>query len=500
MLAGILVLAVFLRFYKLDVLPPGLHPDEAANGLDVFRIFSGDIRPLYNTNGPRESLFFFLQALFVGIMGNSILALRMAPAFIGSLAVLTTYLWVKTWFGRRAGLIAGFLMAVTPWAITMSRIGFRASMVPLVITLTLWLFTRGLQTAKRSWFVLAGLSMGAGLYTYISYRFFIFLLIGMGILLLIWKRQFVKKWWPNIRISLIVASIVVLPLALFALKDPSGVLGTRSSTSFLNPELNKGKPLTTLTDTVVKTGLMFNVHGDENNRHNLGGAPQLNFVVGFLFLVGVLICLSKLNHPKYLMTLGLFGAMLMPEVLTAEGIPHALRAIGALPIAIALAAVGLNFGLTQWGKAFKSKSAHHAVVGLVALVLATSAYQGYRQYFVDWANSPATYRAYSEDAVRIAEFINTNKFNGERYGVFEGYSNITVLYLTHNKASVPQIQPDAIAQIKDDGQPKQFIMSYDFRRQALPILEAKYPNGQLKAYYSDFSGTELFSTYEVAGE
>ncbi|HVE80574.1 MAG TPA: hypothetical protein VNA68_00290, partial [Candidatus Dormibacteraeota bacterium] len=96
----IILIAIFLRFWQLDSLPPGLHPDEAANGLDVFRMFDNlDFRPLYDTNGPREALFFYLQAIFVGLLGNSILALRIAPAIIGVAAVIAVYAWGKSWFG-----------------------------------------------------------------------------------------------------------------------------------------------------------------------------------------------------------------------------------------------------------------------------------------------------------------------------------------------------------------------------------------------------------------
>ena len=71
----VIALAIFFRFYKLNTLPPGLHPDEAANGLDIFRILENhDWRIIYNTNGPREALFFYLQAIFVYFMGNTILA------------------------------------------------------------------------------------------------------------------------------------------------------------------------------------------------------------------------------------------------------------------------------------------------------------------------------------------------------------------------------------------------------------------------------------------
>ena len=60
LLLAIVALAIFFRFYQLNTLPPGLHPDEAANGLDIFKILGNrDLRIIYNTNGPREAVFFY---------------------------------------------------------------------------------------------------------------------------------------------------------------------------------------------------------------------------------------------------------------------------------------------------------------------------------------------------------------------------------------------------------------------------------------------------------
>src|SRR5438105_3179444 len=102
-LAGILIIAIFFRFWRLDSLPPGVHPDEAANGLDIIRMIEHhDFRVLYNTNGPREALFFYLQAPFVLLLGGTSLALRIAPALIGVFSVLALFLLVRLIWGTRA--------------------------------------------------------------------------------------------------------------------------------------------------------------------------------------------------------------------------------------------------------------------------------------------------------------------------------------------------------------------------------------------------------------
>jgi MFS family permease len=496
----IMVAAVFYRFYRLDQLPPGLHPDEAANGMDIFRILENkDIRPLYATNGPRESLFFFLQAIFVAIFGNTVVALRYAPAIIGTLAVAVTYFWVRDWFNQRIALISAFLMAVTPWAVTMSRNGYRASMVPLMVPLVLWAYGKAIRGGQMWRFLLAGATLGVGFYTYLSFRLFpIVLVAGLGAAWL-WRRDLVVRNIRPLFISLAGTLVVLLPMLAFGVKYPGDVFGARTSTSFLNPEFNNGKPVETLLIVIKDTALMFNIHGDENYRHNLGGQPMLNFFVGMMFILGILIVLRNLKHPKYFVLLAVFGVMLLPEVLTAEGIPHALRAIGVMPVIFVFAALGISYMLNRWYQTFPINSAARSS-GLAAmlLLLGLSAYHGYNQYFLAWASSPQTYEAYSEDSVAVSKYLNTTSFNGERILVFDGYSDITVQYLTHNKSQYRRIDPHQIDEIPADNTPRQFLISRTYHQEAVEKLKKKYPKTKIQTEFSNFNNIELFYVAEAA--
>ncbi len=494
-LIAILVLAVCYRFWQLNHLPPGLHPDEAANGLDVFRILEKhDFRPLYNTNGPREALFFYLQAISVAIFGNTILALRLVPAFIGSLGVFTTYLWANSWFGKRVALFAAFFMAVLPWSVTLSRDGFRASMVPLFLTLTLWLYTLAWRRRQNLWFILAGVSLGAGLYTYISYRAFpIALLVSAAALYLSkkWRQEF-KRRSSKIILSVLAALIVFTPMLIFALHDPIDVIGARGSTSFLNHDINHGHPIQTLATNVGKTALMFNFHGDENFRHNLGGQPELNFFVGIMFIWGIVLSLVRWRKPQYAMLLLLFAALLAPEAVTAEGIPHALRSIGVIPFAVAFAGVGANYLLDAWYGTFPTNSAARTLgLSLVGLLLLLTAVQGWRQYFVAWANSPQTYEAYSEDATAIAGYLNKQTASIPKYVAIDGYSDKTVEYLTHHKSTYQRLERQDLTNFNPST--KSFILVLSLaNRDQIVKLKQKFPQSHLSAYYSPFNDRQLF--------
>ena len=63
--------AVFLRFYKLDAIPPGLHADEAVDGNDALTAWrTGDYRVFYPENNGREGLFINVQAIALGLSAS----------------------------------------------------------------------------------------------------------------------------------------------------------------------------------------------------------------------------------------------------------------------------------------------------------------------------------------------------------------------------------------------------------------------------------------------
>ena len=92
---------------------------------------------------------------------------------------------------------------------------------------------------------------------------------------------------------------------------------------------------------------MFFTEGDLNWRHNVSGFSMLNPLVGLLFAIFILSSpiiflkekiwkIKNLKNKlweyfKYIFLIIWFSAMLGPEILSAEGIPHGLRAIGAIP-------------------------------------------------------------------------------------------------------------------------------------------------------------------------
>ncbi len=498
-LAGIIILAVAFRFYQLNVLPPGLHPDEAANGLDIFKILQNhDLRVIYNTNGPREALFFYFQAIFVVILGNTILALRVAPAIFGVLAVIFVYLYTKDWFGRRTALLAAFLMAVNPWVNTVSRDGFRASMVPLMIAMVAFFGGRAYKTNKTWYFVLAAFFFALGFYTYTAFIMFSLVVIGGLIYLAIWRRDWLTSNAKNLAIATAVFAVTIAPLAISIIRHPGESTARTGGTSFLNKDLNQGKPALTLLESTGKTLLQYNYRGDENSRHNLPGEPLLNTFVGIMLILGLLVAFSRIGRVKYIAVIGMFFALMLPAILTAEGLPHALRSIGTAASVFTLAAIGINYLLVRWYKTFPV-NAPARTFGVItfSLLLALTAIIGWRQYFVAWAQDPQTYSAYSENMVQIGYFLNSNA-STSNYLIAGGYEAMPTQYLTNNKSKYTLLDIKSLQDLPLATTNQLFIFpAGDSAKQLTEILQAKYPNGQLTPHFSSYNDKILFYSFRV---
>lgn len=504
-LGGIMLVAIFFRFWRLDSLPPGLHPDEAANGLDiVHRIFHGDLRILYNTNGPREALFFYLQAIFVAIWGNTVLALRIAPAIIGVLAVYATYLWGSDWFGRRVGLLAAAVASINVWAVTVTRDGFRASLTPLMVALLMYFAGRAIKTRKLVYFILAGATLGLGCYTYTAFDTLVFGSIFLLGYLFVVRRDWLRQNTAKLVTGTVVALLILSPLLYLTIRHPGESTTARAGgTSFLNKGLNQGKPLQTLWTSAEKTLLQFNVHGDENARQNTPGVPMLDIFVGLMFLLGVVISLANLKRPKYFALLVVFGTMLLSAIVTAEGIPHGLRTLGSAPPAFILAALGINFVLASWYKTFPINAPARSIgLYLILLLLSLSAINSYKQYFVAWAQDPRTFAAYSEDAVRAGDFLIAHKIAGQtNYVYVNSYTDKPIDYLTYHKVDYTRLDsPMSLQELPITKQQRLFLIidqDQQQRQKLVDTLEAKYPSGVLSQQVSAIDGHLLFYVYLV---
>ena len=338
----ILGIAVFFRVWQLVSIPPGLYPDEAINGNQAI---SEPGKIFYPENNGREGLFINLLALSFSIFGISIWALRIVPAVFGILTVLGTYFLTKELFKNgHIALFSSFFLAVSFWFVNFSRLGFRAILVPFVLVFLFYFLFRGLRT-KNLWdFAVAGIFFGLGFHTYIAFR--------MAVLIIIPILALKRKLLPQIACFLILAFLVALPIGIYFIQNPGDFVSRTTGVSiFTQPN-----PILAFGESLVRHLAMFNFAGDNNWRHNFAGFPQLCLITGILFLIGFFASVKNVRKSlSYLLLVLWFLVMLLPGALTIEGIPHALRVIGVIPVVYIFAGLGGGYSYNWLSQKVKIK-------------------------------------------------------------------------------------------------------------------------------------------------
>lgn len=406
-----------IRAYKVGSLPGGLYPDESVNGIDALHALDTQHFSLfYPNNNGREGLFINLQAVAVHFFGNTITSLRSLAVIFGSLAILGMYFLAReVWQRRAAGLIAAFLVATSYWVINFSRIGFRASMVPCILSFMLYFLVRGVRRKKYWDFIWAGLFFGLGLNTYTAFRAVPFVLLVLVPAILIAFKKPWKTFWKFIPLFIIAGLITGGAMLYDYAKNPDH-FSSRSNNVSVFSVGSRSEVVKTLGLNIVKSLGQYNFKGDKNWRHNYSGQPLLDPVVNLAFAASVVVLLwqtykllrDRLTKKKCdekifrnILILSAVFVMLLPEILTNEGIPHALRAIGTIPGVYLVATWSILWVLDH----FTQKNSRPIAVGIVVVALVLSSTFNLVRYFVFFAHSPEQYGAFNKNYTEMANYL-----------------------------------------------------------------------------------------------
>ena len=505
----ILGLACFFRLWQIDSIPPGLYPDEAINGNDALKTLeTSQFKVFYPENNGREGLFIWLIALSFKLFGPMAWSIRLVCALLGILTVWGLYLLTKELLNKKVALLSSFFLAISFWHINFSRIGFRAILVPFLICFSFYFLWRAFRKNTLLDYIWAGIFFGLGFYTYIAFRVAVLILAVVILLKMIdywrknkpekinwdwlWKKVYLKDGWWKVDVFFVVIIIIALPLGIYFFNNPQDFIGRAGGVSIFSIE----QPLKELVISTIKTLGMFNFVGDWNWRHNYAGWPMLNWAVGALFVLGLILTIKNLftkkNASIFLFTW--FLIMLLPAILTYESIPHALRTIGVIPVVYIFAALGLIWLFDKVSKTNKK-----IAVFLLIFLLIYPALANFNKYFLQWAKNSHVAGAFRQDLVDLTDYLNNLPGNIQKIilvnesGVSVPYpdglpmpaqtiifkSNKEIKYLTQdeNSQTILNNQPTVIIPLKYD--------QYLFQQ-----LSKKWPDGKIK----QING---FSAYEI---
>ncbi len=377
LLLAVVITAVgaYLRFWHIEDMPCGLFPDHAISLLEAAKL---PIQPFYYSYGSHEEgLFILLLKGVFAFLGQEWGFLFALTAFLGTLTIPIFIASIRKTEGRFVALIAGLVMAASPWHIALSRSGFRMVMVPLVITLFYWAIVSFFQKPSGKRAMVAGIFLGSGLYVYSSYSTAmpLFLLAVCAISLLIWRFravQFVKVYKTQLLVGMVALILIVLPYAFFFTQHYQTLRGRMQQVSAFSGRSTK-EGLSLVAGQLGQTLKGFFVEGDANWRHNFDTQPMIPPVFSLFFIVGIVtILVGKMPGGRvvdrriYLLAFVIF---LIPAVATIEGaVPHGNRLLGVLPVVFLLTGIGayaMLFVLLRLVRFLDKRGASTSFVSLV---------------------------------------------------------------------------------------------------------------------------------------
>ena len=109
--------------------------------------------------------------------------------------------------------------------------------------------------------------------------------------------------------------------------------------------------------------------------------------------------------------------MLLPGILSYEGIPHSLRCIGAIPPVFIFSGIAGEFlyRKLRYSNILKNVRMKKIVIFASILLLFSFTFAQYQRYFIVWAENPETKNAFSYDYVKIGRYLNTLTDETKKY-------------------------------------------------------------------------------------
>lgn len=392
----ILILAAFLRLWRIDQVPVSLFGDELDVGYHAYSIlktgkdYSGNFMPLHFHSFAewRTPLYLYSSVPTVALFGISPLGVRLPAAIFGILGVWFFYLLVKVFTKKEnLSLLSAFLLAISPWHIQYSRAGFEATQMLALYLAGIYFFYRAVKEDGK-WLIPSAFLLALTPWVYSTAKFF--LPLTLVVIFSIWFKELKKIPAKQIIISLLVFLAVVLPITwstlfgggtarfqnLSIFTDPTTVpeigFDRLQDARVRDPKVQFGiQP--TFIDRVFHnkiiswSGIFFRnypqpfsthflfIQGDLNPRHSIGKGELYRFEIIFL-LLGIVFFLTRPIDKKVKLFLFLWLITApIPAALTRDGGMHATRLFFLLPVLILLIAMGVIYSwesLKKYRKVF----------------------------------------------------------------------------------------------------------------------------------------------------
>lgn len=405
----VLAAGVFFRFYRLDTIPPGINNDAAWNGLYAIELSQGGpytpySRPVVPGGPGRETMFHYLVAASMDIVGPTPLAIKLTSAVIGAFHLLAFYLLGRELLGTPTALVATSFLAASGWHITLSKAGWRVITLPLFESITFYFLLRGLRSRRPLDFSLAGIALGLCLNTYYAGPMTPTVVALFLLFLLAVRKDFLNHYRVGLASLAVATAMTLVPMGVYAGHN-WGTFTQRSSLTFVGSQIKRAGSLEPLFNNLVSASALFNVY--PNGDDFFTELPLLDFPVSVFFILGLVYCLLRWRQPGYFLILAWFFLSLGTGVLS---VPNGNRTVGTITPVYLMAGLFLTV-VTVRLLGVCSGRLRFAVIAAIAILVLAIAWDTYHDYI----GPERRYQfGFYEDALQVGEYVESVR---DRYHV-----------------------------------------------------------------------------------
>lgn len=494
------VIALILRATYLESMPSGYAGDEGSMALIGRDYLVGKLNNPFLTGWfSFPSLYFLIPALMQQLFGNSMFAIRLASAVIGSLTVTATYWFCKRIFSRECAVIAAVLVCGNHLHIHFSRLALNNIWDGFFGILSVGALIIGLRSKSHFSLGMSGVLLGLSQYFYASTRI-LFVVALFAFLFSIFNRK-ERVQLSHILVFFGGVTAVFLPLALHFAQHVDDYLAPLNRVTIFGRIDLPNEPLGMAWALILRMGISFRAFYDQHLRFfYTAETPIFDPIAAVGLSIGILIAIWRVFRIEQLvLLLGFWGAIAI-GALTLD-LPASQRYVSVVPIAAILSANGLlslSFLLMTPRIRLKRVWAY----GLAACLSTASISHGLYYYFVEYLPHFGQSDSNTYIATVSARYLASARPDSQVFLLgwprisYQGFATLPYL--------APQVQGFDVAPGKIDwktvedawSQHSVKILSVPERFEELQEVIGRFPNGNLQAA-NDQNNKVLVYLYEL---
>jgi 4-amino-4-deoxy-L-arabinose transferase-like glycosyltransferase len=315
--------------------------------MEAIRILKGEVTNFFDTGWSSQPNWSFVPtAVMELIFGKDIVAIRMASAVAGTLAVLFVYLYGREMFNPAIALLAGAFLATMPYHLHFSRVGVANIVDSLVSAAMFWLLARGINRDDARYYYTAGAVAGLSIYTYAGTRLVLILAALTFLFLILRQRRYLPTHWKHLFAFAGGTFISAAPQAAYFARHPDIFMGRFGQEGiFFNGWLASQVATTgrsmgdILLSQFTRTTLVFIASAAPGNFFN-SPEPYLTVIGSVLFLLGMAYAFAHLLEPRYFILLIWFWTVILFGGILTLNPPANTRLLMTTPAVALLLSVG----------------------------------------------------------------------------------------------------------------------------------------------------------------